>query len=264
MLPSILHVSDIHPQPGEDLDRLAVSIATAARPFAVNGIVASGDLGYQGKYQSLGARWLSLLAELVHVPLDRVVCVPGNHDIDTTAPHAPFHQYSKALYDLFLNSDRTTVAPVTVHTCGDWDFLLVNSAFHLDKTFGKVDCERLVDVLRDRPRKTYNVAVVHHNPIPIIESDRSTIVNSYEFLRLISEANYSVLLHGHQHMALSLRVGSGTRLVGVGSVNFPPFLHTNNQFNIIWLHQKIIRFRFHADSTSPRVHGNWDATEEPW
>jgi predicted phosphodiesterase len=264
MTQSILHISDIHPQPGDDLKQLASTIAHAVAQFGIGCLVVSGDLGFQGKHHEAAGQWLRHLAEIIGVPLERVVCVPGNHDVDKSRPHDPFREYSRGLFQLYANSDRTVVRAADLYICEDWEFLLINSAYHLDTDYGKVDSEAIRRVLPDRPKNPKRVAVVHHNPIPVVESDRSTIVNAYGFLKQISEAGYEVLLHGHQHLAMSLSVGTATRLVGVGSINFPPWENTNNQFNVLELGKRIVRFRLHADSVSPSHMGNWDGHEEQW
>lgn len=261
---SILHISDIHPRPGDNLSRLAEGMLDVLKPFRVDFLVASGDLGYQGQNHQTATQWMRQLAEMINVPKERRICVPGNHDVDKSHLDAAFGCYSRSLLELFENSDRTVVRSAQLYVCDDHEFLLVNSAFHLDTAYGMVDCDAIRGVLRDRQQVSKRVVVVHHNPISVAKSDSSTIVNAYEFLRVVSDADYDVVLHGHQHIAMSLRVGKKTRLAGVGSVNFKPWLNTNNQFNIVEIDSRVVRFRFHADSTSGSRMGNWDAHPEPW
>jgi predicted phosphodiesterase len=237
MVSSILHISDIHPRSGDNLGRLADGIANAVKDFKVGFLVASGDLGYRGKNQEVAAQWLHKLAEMLRIPKEGIIRVPGYHDIEKgrlERSEDPFSNYSQALFQLLENSKRIGAEAVSSHA------------------------------YEDRTSASRKVAVVHHNPIPVVESDRSTIVNSYEFLRLISSAGYDVLLHGHQHIALSLHIGHKTRLVGVGSVNFRPYTNTNNQFNIVEIGRRVVHFNFHADSTAGSGMGNWDGREEVW
>jgi|SRR5882724_7818025 len=264
---AILHISDIHPRSGDNLGRLAEAIASAAKDFKVGFLVASGDLGYQGQNQEIAARWLRKLADMIRVPKERIICVPGNHDVEKGRLERlenPFSSYSQALFQLLEDSKRIGADAVSSYVCDDHEFLLVNSAHHLNTDYGMVDCEAVKRVLSDQPPASRKIAVVHHNPISVIESDRSTIVNAYEFLRLISGAGYDVLVHGHQHIAMSLQVGHKTRLAGVGSINFRPWPNTNNQFNIVEIGKRVVRFCFHADSTSASGMGNWDGKEEAW
>jgi 3',5'-cyclic AMP phosphodiesterase CpdA len=265
---SILHISDIHPQPGDDLRDLGQGISDALKSFKIDFLVASGDLGYRGQNQRTAAHWLRELGQKIKVPIERIICVPGNHDLDKDHLDnfdEAFQEYSRALLDLFENSGRAAVNPASKYLYSDHEFLLINSAYHLDIAHGMVDCEFIRKLLRNEtPRQKHRIAIVHHNPISVTKLDRSTIVNAYEFLRIISDAGYEVLLHGHQHIAMSLRVGQQTRLAGVGSVNFEPGKNINNQFNVVEVGKRIVRFRFHADSMSTSRMGNWDSTEEQW
>jgi 3',5'-cyclic AMP phosphodiesterase CpdA len=267
MSSAILHISDIHPRSGDDLARIAEGISNAAKDFKIGFLVASGDLGYQGRNHEIAARWLRKLADMLKVPKEKIICVPGNHDIEKGRLERledPFSGYSQALFQLVEDSRRIETAAVSTYRCENYEFLLVNSAHHLDSAYGLVDCGAVNRALRDRSSASIKVAVVHHNPIPVIECDRSTIANAYEFLRLISNAGFDALLHGHQHIAMSLQIGHKTRMIGVGSINFKPWPNTSNQFNIVQIGNNITRFNFHADSTSCPGMGNWDAKEEAW
>jgi len=100
---AILHISDIHPRSGDNLGRLAEAIASAAKDFKVGFLVASGDLGYQGQNQEIAARWLRKLADMIRVPKERIICVPGNHDVEKGRLERlenPFSSYSQALFHL--------------------------------------------------------------------------------------------------------------------------------------------------------------------
>jgi 3',5'-cyclic AMP phosphodiesterase CpdA len=265
---SILHLSDIHPQPGDDLRQLAQGIADAVKLFKIDFLVVSGDLGYQGQNHRLSVHWLRELGEKLGVQIERIICIPGNHDIDKRHLDnfdQAFRDYSRALLELFGKTGREAVSPASIYVYEDHEFLLINSVYHLDITHGMVDCAFIRKLIRDKEVvQGTKIAIVHHNPIPVIKGDRSTVVNAYEFLRIVSDAGYDVLLHGHQHIEMSLRVGEKTRLAGVGSVNFEPDRNINNQFNVVEVGKRIVRFRFHADSMSKLQMGNWNSTEEPW
>src|SRR5438046_627998 len=105
----ILHISDIHPRPGDNLRLLAETIADATKAFKIGFLVASGDLGYQGQNQEIAAQWLRELADKIKVPKERIICVPGNHDVDKGRIERledPFGGYSRALIELLESSER--------------------------------------------------------------------------------------------------------------------------------------------------------------
>ena len=262
----LLHVSDIHPAASDNLTQLAHEISGAV---GTNGlvpmyIVASGDLGLKGTNQQESARFLLTLAADLNLDRQRIVCVPGNHDVQRDKLSNPFHNYENALYTITKDSTRTSVSSVASERHHDVEFLLVNSAYHLDITFGRVDCDALRRTVKALSPDSKKIVVVHHNSIPSDENDTSTIKNAYEFLTIVSSAGCELVLHGHQHASLSLIVGRRTRLVGVGTVNFLPARNINNQFNIVEVGKRVIRFRYHADSSTSRGVGNWDREDLQW
>ena len=263
---SVLHVSDIHPTLSDNLMQLAheISQAVDSNGCVPTHIVASGDLGLKGTNQEESARFLVTLAEDLKLDRDRIVCVPGNHDVERENLSNPFHNYERALYTITGDSTRTAALAATSYRNGDAEFVLVNSAYHLDIAFGKVDCDALRRTVQRLSSDATKIVVVHHNSIPVDEGDPSTIKNAYEFLTIVSSTGCEVLLHGHQHASLSLTVGSQTKLVGVGTVNFLPARNVNNQFNIVEVGKRVIRFRFHADSSTARGVGNWDCEDLGW
>jgi len=263
---SLLHLSDIHPAAYDNLSRLAQDISSAVKRSnsSPTHVVASGDLGLKGANQKESARFLIAVASNLGLEPSQVICVPGNHDVEKDNPTKPFQSYSKAILAITGDSSRTIVKPVDVYRHRGVEFVLINSAYHLNTTFGRVDCDALRDVVKSLSSTTTKVVVVHHNLIPVSDEDRSTIANAYEVLTIVSSAGCDVVLHGHQHASLSLTVGSSTKLVGVGTVNFPPGTNVNHQFNIVDIGKRVLRFRFHADSSTSEGFGNWDPEELPW
>jgi hypothetical protein len=70
------------------------------------------------------------------------------------------------------------------------------------------------------------------------------------------------VLHGHRHLALTLRLGQ-TRLIGVGSATATPTANINNQFNFIVIGESVTRFRLIEDAQS-EVGTHWIPAREPW
>jgi 3',5'-cyclic AMP phosphodiesterase CpdA len=263
---SLLHVSDIHPSASDDLVPLAHEISSTVKRnnCLPTFIVASGDLGLKGSNQQLSAKFLLTLASDLGLGSKQIVCVPGNHDVEKGNFMAPFHNYSNAVYTITKDSARTIASDAALYRHDGMEFLLINSAYHLDIAYGKVNCDALRKTVAELSTTATKIVVVHHNAIPVDENDRSTITNAYEFLTIVSSVGCEVVLHGHQHVSLSLVVGSGTKLVGVGTVNFIPATNVNNQFNVVDVGKRVLRFRYHADSSTSRGVGNWDREELPW
>lgn len=264
--PVILHVSDLHPEPAHNLSGLAPTIFAAVKGVRVSPdyVVASGDLGNKGQNQRMSGKFLLELASKFGLSKEQIVCVPGNHDVQKTQPLTPFHNYSAALYEITKDSKRSAVKSVDLYRHRNVEFLLVNSAYHLETEYGRVDCDELRNVVANSSADKSKVVVVHHNSIPVSEHDRSTIINAYEFLTIISSMSCGVVLHGHQHLSLSLIVGPQTKLVGAGTLNFTPSRNVNNQFNVVDVGKSVFRFRYHADSSTSQGFGNWDSERLTW
>jgi predicted MPP superfamily phosphohydrolase len=244
----ILHLSDIHAKLGQPLEILARGVAASLRAKALvpDFVVASGDFGYQGSGTEAGAAVVSLIAKESNVSSERIVCCPGNHEIDGSPE---FHNYRSAIATLLCDANRAVPDPCLRYSYGGVDFLVMNSAYHRDWSYGEVDVDAIANCLSKHPLKeTERIAVVHHHCIPYSSKDPSQIRNAYPLLRLLDCHEFNALLHGHRHIAMSLKVGKGTRVIGVGSLNFPPQPNISNQFNFIDIGKRILRFRRTADA----------------
>jgi 3',5'-cyclic AMP phosphodiesterase CpdA len=165
-----------------------------------------------------------------------IFCVcPGNHDIcrDEQNPFSPFNQFARQLgCPQFQSFDLN----LSVYKCQilDTDFILANSAYHLDHTYGRIDVPQLDAVLRHCNGKC-RILIIHHHFIPVDgRTDGSTMVNSYEVLSLAVAHKVAAILHGHRHMQSILSVGATScSVLGVGSLFFPPDRNLNNQFNLL-------------------------------
>ena len=100
---SFLHVSDIHftvhtAPVSMDIDQgirqrmLEAVESLVAQVGAVDMILAVGDIAFSGKpdQYARAEEWLNQAARAAGCPNDRVVCVPGNHDIDRSS-QTPLH-----------------------------------------------------------------------------------------------------------------------------------------------------------------------------
>lgn len=234
MAPTILHISDMHfGDPEAVLNRIEVSDVVCnllAKAGPDVSVVLSGDISYKGNKEGYAEASDALLPALKAsgIPRDRIIVCPGNHDVVRSAtglsPFSVFDAWSAGL----RNDGRCTFSdtPCRLLNCHGIEFLLINSAHHGDTSYGLVDLPQLVSVLsgieinpvEGQPR----VAVLHHHMIPFSgHSDKSTTRNAYQVLTRLIRHGFSLVLHGHQHALLELRVGDcSMKLCGVGSFRY--------------------------------------------
>jgi predicted phosphodiesterase len=261
----LLHVSDIHARPGPDLATLAESIAKAVAPYGCpSHLVASGDFGFQGQHTNMGARFVRQLADRVGVAPAHIVCCPGNHDIAPNANGKPtMEAYHKEISTLLKDAGRAEPVRARLYEDGAATFLVLNSAYLMNWRYGHIDTAAVQGI--NLPEKSdFRIAVVHHHCIPFEDEDRSHISNAYPLLTYLEKHRFDALLHGHRHMAMTLRLHT-LHVIGAGSINYPPTANLNNQFTLIEPGKSVRRFRFIADITSATGgHGDWVCQQESW
>jgi 3',5'-cyclic AMP phosphodiesterase CpdA len=104
---SWLHISDIHMRACDAWPQQVVMTAMCAdiranRPDRpVDFVLVTGDLAYGGQAEEydLVKGFLDELSEAADVPIDRIFCIPGNHDIDRDRQQFCFQGARAALKD---------------------------------------------------------------------------------------------------------------------------------------------------------------------
>lgn len=179
-----------------------------------------------------------------------LVC-PGNHDIVNSDLGSPFKQLDKFIFNLTMDTkisfDGKNTNMITINNI---DFIMINSSYHLNHEYGKIDLDSLNFILNSSHNK--KVIILHHHLIPIREGENSTVVNSYEFFKILELNNVLAILHGHQHMKMQMVIGESlTKIIGVGSIFAEIATNYNNQFNLFKISggeiQDIWEFKYNAD-----------------
>ncbi len=250
----VLQISDLHftkPYPDalsteEFLKLMRDQVAEFVPDDAALAVALCGDVTYQGNtngYDQAGT-FLQRFAERFSWDVSFWPC-PGNHDV--VASDRPFNSFNRFAWtlteeDLFtFNSDKTCVRG----TAEDADMILVNSSYHRSHTYGLVHTAHLQNVLAETDKPT-RLIIVHHHSIPVREDDVSAIRNSFPFLHLAARSGVTAVLHGHRHMQTILAVGqSRCKMIGVGSLLFPPSANVNNQFNLLEFASGSLRSAYH-------------------
>lgn len=210
-------------------------------------IVTCGDIVNMGDpngYKIAETLFSSMKDKLNNKNID-FLFVPGNHD-QCDCTFDSFDTFSKSFVKRkipFLNKNEHLVQ------CGAIQIMLVNSSFHKDYNFGKIDIESLENSLNSSTKKPL-IIVMHHTLINRYDDDHSAVTDGYKFIELINKKDTIAILHGHTHGISNIVVGEKSRVIGVGSL-FSYISNCNNQFNIIDVSsdvvQRVDNYRYNSD-----------------
>lgn len=239
----ILQISDLHIDNfaqgdinPDEIRKLACAEACNIVPNTESlALVFCGDAIYKGHSQNYPSVQLFLqnMTSAFSKKVEICLC-PGNHDI-CSDESCHFEGFNRLAWNLIQDEECLFAFDKTVvtRTILDADFVLVNSAYHRDYTYGQVNINHLEYSL-DMSKSPTKIIVVHHGLIPIDPSDKSTIANACDVLMLAVSHNVTAILQGHCHRQVMINVGKNLcSLVGVGSFLFPTGHNLNNQFNLV-------------------------------
>lgn len=241
MATTILHISDLHfGDKNAALNSREVHLVLCnllKKAGADASLVLSGDISFKGQTEGYLEAKSTLQAVINEsgISSNRIIVCPGNHDIvKSTKDLSPFQAFD--VWSTSLRNDkRCTFSTNSCRSVSfpEVDFLILNSAHHCDIEYGLVNLTELDKILteasstsnQEKPR----VAVLHHHLIPFSGSgDKSTTRNAYQVLTRLIRHGFSLILHGHQHALLEIRIGDCLmRLCGVGSFQYitPGFIN---------------------------------------
>lgn len=235
---TLVHLSDLHFAADEYyLDpesaiRSACDAISEMHAGAEIVVAITGDITTKGRphgyYEAARVIRSALLPRLN--PRAVVVC-PGNHDIASGSPR--FGTFNRFAFDVTGNANLswTSQRPVRTVQVDEYSFVLINSAYHGDHTYGQVPMHAVREVLNGA--EIHNaIVLLHHSPISSAYGG-AALTNAYELLAQVSNSRALGVLHGHIHSELVLTFGRRpTFLSGVGSLSFKPEPNMNNQFSV--------------------------------
>jgi 3',5'-cyclic AMP phosphodiesterase CpdA/tetratricopeptide (TPR) repeat protein len=255
----VIHLSDVHfgkkPDSTEmhrfrqrsglhDHRSLAAHVLDECKQELVDGaalfVVISGDIAYQAVNDEYGEATIFIrsLLEGLQLGLDRLVVVPGNHDVNwKLSGYQLSHRFDA--YLSFLSTLYGTEQFKAIYPHVDWDFRIdsprppshkilsfqefrdlgivfvgFNSCVLEDHElhFGAIGQEQIKlaeALLANVPASLVRVAVLHHHVLPL-ESRLSregqgaemdgTLVRDYSLVeRALHALNFDLVLHGHKH-----------------------------------------------------------------
>jgi HEAT repeat protein/predicted MPP superfamily phosphohydrolase len=231
----ILHLSDLHFRGETTADEpyvlLFLDIERKLKPPRIDAIVLSGDMVYQGcgaiGYDPL-ERFLDKLMNRYGISRDRLVIVPGNHDLDRNSDSDKFGQFRSFYWSVKkkeypCNYDEQA----TVEKFPDQKVMIMglNSAYEEDRDhprLASINRTALIrgigqlerDILDDKWLKI----VVWHHPL---SQELDDGIKDQKFIELLREAGWQIALVGHIHRDSHEKIGSFLT-IGAGTFGAPP------------------------------------------
>lgn len=251
----VLHLTDLHYALGKSRDQhvwriegeqgqsptLVNAIKTALNGRSVGLIIASGDftfIGSDAEYKEAAAA-LSLLLGVLNLDADRLIIVPGNHDIQwatdqvydhnspvTEAPDVArknYEDFYRRLMrhepDKYLAMGRRFVLPsgVVLEVAALNSTSLIAGKQYL-AGMGKIEEASFGEVINelrwnDRKSLAFRMLVIHHHlmllenlePANGYGSGFGIAVDAPRVQRMAAEAGVHLAIHGHKHRAFIAR-----------------------------------------------------------
>ena len=201
------------------LDRLTAA-ARAENPAV---LAITGDLAHIGLAREIGEarEWLERLG-----PPDRVVLVPGNHDVyarDSWPAIAPLWSDYLRPGGMDPSGDGRAAYPVVREVEG---IALVCASSSLPTApllatgrLGAAQLARLEAALRDvRARAAFPCLLIHHPPVPGLTHWRKRLGDEAALEQLLGREQVPLALHGHLHCDLRA-VRGATRIYGTAAAS---------------------------------------------
>ena len=249
----IFQISDLHLNEEFDFNQNMINqmteiIAKETGNDKIATIICCGDITDHGQkdfFKTNAKKVFDYISErlLSYKIKPRYIFVPGNHDFckgNFSDFQAFISNYSEGID--FLNQN------VVLYNTEDFDYLLINSSFHKDYTYGNIDLKEIKEKISLSSNPV--IIVMHHTLMSRYDNDRSGINNAYALLDLLQSNNIIALIHGHTHGYSNILLGQSCRVIGVGSL-FAYFKNCNNQFNVIEIGCKqvtqVSNYRFYSD-----------------
>lgn len=206
----LLHISDPHfsteehqVEPYKILDGLTELINEKKEKEDLF-IVVTGDITYKGKeegFKEAGTFFKQLFKDTSINPENFIVC-PGNHDYNEKEQFDKFNIFTYTVrkdgefsFDT-SNSNR-------IYIKDDVCFLSINTAYHIERKYGKIDIDNLIKLLKSKSQEIEEsrsrIILCHHHILNLLDKDDSAIKNSYQLFELLKQYNFHFLFHGHQH-----------------------------------------------------------------
>ena len=217
----VLHLSDLHFSDETQVDQwhaqLLLDLRNQMQIRELSAVVISGDITNHATVEQFGfaQNFLHQLCESFHIAKQRLIIVPGNHDVNWTltdqgqdgfSPYAAFYQQlTGSAYP------PSADAQTTLLHLADLKLLVLgsNSAWKIDRAnpsraglhagaFGRA----LGSLLNNEEYQTCNKLAVWHHPPAELTAEAGL---DGAVLEQLAQAGFRLILHGHIHRADNAR-----------------------------------------------------------
>lgn len=248
----ILQISDLHIGIDIDLheikykiDKIYIEVEKIIEKSELLIFCICGDITDEGKKDGYNNATIVIdyLKEKFNEYNYKLEFIPGNHDIC----EGNFEEFDKFISGYVGGMYSYTDKNVVVRKYGDINLVLLNSSYHKDHKYGKIDLVQLTNEIKENEN---NFVIMHHTFISEYEDDQSAIRNAYKFIKVLDENKVCALLHGHTHGYSDISISNECKVIGVGPL-FKKIEDINNQFNIIEIKSgkvnKVYNMRYSSD-----------------
>jgi 3',5'-cyclic AMP phosphodiesterase CpdA len=259
----IVHISDPHfgcdANPFSEEEMIDILSSALSPSNGVNYFIITGDITYRGSGAGydVARRVLGETLKKTHFDQKGIIACPGNHDI-TTKQFTPFNEFMNFLRkDNLFNFELTRTCQYQVTS--QMFCLSINSSYTLDRRTVLVDIDNIRKTIESNISNVHDpecrVAILHHHIINQYQKDNSVLKNAYELIKTLDEYGFNLILHGHQHSLMSLKLGSTPILnLAVGSFNFHDSGFANG-INTYELQNSVLRVTRYTFSKDQKKHG---------
>ena len=247
----IIQVADLHV--GENISnarKIVEKLINSVCSHIVNddyvALCICGDVIDRGSIGNIDAKYqnASEIVKLITNALESKKCiykifiVPGNHDIQTKKKPLKkssfsFEKFCDFAVSITKNSEykEFTSSSVINFEFGGINWILCNSAYHGDRSFGNIEIDNVQAriISSDLP----SIIMTHHTIFSVDSEDSSALRNGYRLINT-AEKNSFAILHGHVHGYKSISVGKTCHVIGVGPL-LKQVNDINKQVNVIEL-----------------------------
>lgn len=223
----ILHLSDLHLTRNCPLEHLLDPLQADLREMGVQKLdylVVCGDLAERCDPAGLSEaeEFLKALIARFDLSADRLVLVPGNHEVDRDERLGPFRRCYKNLKQADYPEPYELQGVVIRYPETHIEFLTLNSAWETDRSYPNrtsIHTGALSKALSDTNPEIKLRIVVWHHPVTL-----ASTVAKPEQIRALIRAGYRLCLHGDVHKrgnGFLERLGPLRRLHVLGAGSFP-------------------------------------------